>query len=360
MTEPAYGFVTLTDLYNTRVSDIGVDRIYTAIQQSAAEHTRQVNALLSLFCAKTTTALEQRELPGSGTLQPLDASGNPVPVKPSGSYQVAYPIQGGGTAWGANRVTAAAMTVEEVNRHTVNAMNADADWIRRHMLAAVFTNTEWTFFDDIGPTGSQGLGNIVVKPLANGDSVEYVMVGGGSATDNHYLYQSNAIDDSHNPFPTIKSELSEHVSNTPPYVAYVATSLVSSIRGLTNFVEAKDGNIQKGANSDTLITTIPVGFGDELIGYVDGVWIVEWRALPAGYLICHAQGAGTVLKMREYPFAELQGFFSESHSPDGNHKENRMIRYAGFGVDNRVAALVMQIGAGSYSIPSGYTAPLSV
>lgn len=360
MTEPAYGFIGLQDLYNTRVSEVGIERIFTAVQMSATEHNRQITALLSTFVQRTTTPMEQFELPGSGTLQPLDASGNPLPVKHSGSYQVAFPIQGGGTAWGANRVTAAAMTVEEVNRLTVQSMMADADWMKRHLMAAIFTNVTWLYNDEVGPNGSKGLGEITIQPLANADTVEYVMTGGASATDNHYLFQSDPIEDAHNPFPTIKAELSEHVSNKGPYVAYVATNLVSSIMGLTDFIEAKDPNVLKGANSDTLTSTISVGFGDEVIGYVAGVWIVEWRSLPNDYLIAHAQGGGPVLKMREYPFAELQGFFAENFSPDGNHKENRMIRYAGFGVSNRVAALVMQIGAGSYSVPTGYLAPLPV
>jgi hypothetical protein len=64
--------------------------------------------------------------------------------------------------------------------------------------------------------------------------------------------------------------------------------------------------------------------------------------------------------MREYDAPELQGFFPEDHSPDGNIQEMRMIRYAGYGALNRVAAVVQRIGNGSYAIPSGYTNPLAV
>jgi hypothetical protein len=37
-----------------------------------------------------------------------------------------------------------------------------------------------------------------------------------------------------------------------------------------------------------------------------------------------------------------------------------MIRYAGFGVLNRVAAMITRVGNASYAIPSGFTAPLPV
>jgi len=45
---------------------------------------------------------------------------------------------------------------------------------------------------------------------------------------------------------------------------------------------------------------------------------------------------------------------------DGNHMENRVIRYAGFGVSNRVGAVCYQVGNGTYQVPSAYNAPLAV
>ena len=77
-------------------------------------------------------------------------------------------------------------------------------------------------------------------------------------------------------------------------------------------------------------------------------------------MIGHAQGAGSVLKMREYPATALQGLIPEGFSPDGVLEEIRSLRYAGFGVTNRIAACVQYIGGGSYTIPSGYDAPLPV
>ena len=357
----AYGFVGLEDLYARRVSQVGTARIYTAIQESLAEHTRVVNGLMSAFVERTTAAQEQYELPAGGTLQPLDADGNPLPVKPSGSYQVAFPIQGGGTAWGTNRVTSALMSVEEANRHTMDTQDKDANWLRRHIMGALLDNTTWIYADKIGPNGAKGLGDISIQPLANNDSVLYTRKNGDVAADNHYLAQANAIDDSNNPFPTIYTELNEHPSNAGgPIVVYVATSLVTSIEALTNFVEVKDPDIVPGNSSDTLGGIIDRGFGDEVIGKVDKCWIVEWSQLPSGYMIGHARGGGAVLKMREYPATELQGLFPESHDVDGNHMETRVIRYAGFGVSNRVGAVCYYVGSGTYAIPSGYETPMPV
>ncbi len=357
----AYGFVTLEHLLAQRVAGVGVARIYDAVRESAAEHSRMINGLMAGFVGRTATAQEQFELPAGGTLQPLDESGNPLPVRPSGSYQVAYPIQGGGTAWGGNRVSNALMTVEEANRFTIDAQQKDADWLRRHILAAVLTNTTWTYNDKVGANGGAGLGNITVQPLANNDAVTFVRKGGSIATDNHYLAQAVNIADGANPFPTIYDELMEHPSNDGPVVVYVSTNLKPYIMALANFVEMRDPDIQPGSGSATLVGSLERGFGDAVLGKTDNCWIVEWSALPSGYMLAHATGAGPVLKMREYPSEKLQGFFAENHSPDGNHMEYRMIRYAGFGVANRVAAVAYMIGGGgTYQNPSGLTAPLAV
>lgn len=359
-----YGFQGLSDLYSERVLTVGTARVYDAVRESLAEYTRIAMGLLDVVAAPTTVAQEQIELPGSGTLQPLDEWGNPLPVQPSGSYQVAYPLQGGGTAFGSNRVSRAMMTVEEVARLTMDAMQRDKDWLIRHALAALFTNTTWTFVDKVGANGSKGLGSITIQPLANGDAVLYNRVGGVAASvDTHHLAQANAIGNNDNPFPTIKAELDEHPSNRGPYVAYIASDLVATATALTEFVEVSDPDIRLGSGSDVVVgnTAAILGFGTEVLGKTkSGVWLVEAPVLPSTYIIAVAAGADPVLRMREYAAPELAGLFLETHSDDGNSEANRFIRYAGFGVRNRVGAVVMRIGNASYAIPTGYAAPLAV
>jgi hypothetical protein len=359
-----YGFVGIQDLYAQRVQQAGPDRVWDAIGQSLAEYSRVADAILGAWAQRTTVAMEQVELAGSGTLQPLDEWGNPLPVQPSGYYQVAYPIQGGGTAFGDNRVTRAIMTVEEVARLTMDAMQRDKDWLIRHALAALFTNTTWTFADKVGPNGTKGLGDITIQPLANGDSVTYARKGAlAASTDTHYLAQAGAIADNANPFPTIKAELDEHPSNSGPVVAYIASDLVTTTTALTEFVEVNDPDIRYGADNDTLSANgaALIGPGKEVLGKTkSGVWVVEAPIIPSNYIVAVSTGGGAPLRMREYAAAELQGLFLENHSPDGNQQISRFIRYAGFGARNRVAALAMRIGNGSYAIPTGYTAPLAV
>lgn len=357
--EIAYGFVGMQNLFNKRVAEVGIPRTFDAIRQSVAEHTRLINTLMDAFVERTTIAQEMFELPGSGTLQPLDEVGIPRPTDVGGRYKVAYPIQGGGDAWGKNRVTSALMTVEEANRHTIEAQNKDADWLARHLIAALLSKDSWVYEDKVGVNGTRGFGDLDIMPLANGDTMEYPLINAQPATANHYTAQAVAIDDANNPFANFYSTLTRYPGQKDArVVAYIPENLETAVTGLSNFYEVEDPDIRVGANRDSLKGSIDMGIGDEVLGKIDKVWVVLWKRLPDNYTFAHARGQ-RILKMREYPTPALQGLFTESHSPDGARMETRVIRYAGFGVANRVAAMAHYVGNANYVNPAAYTAPLA-
>jgi hypothetical protein len=357
----AYGFVDLEYLFSQRITSEMIPTIQTAIRASYEEHNRNLNAMMNELATRTTEYKLSFALSSGKKMQPLDEHGNPKPTKPVGKYPIAFPIRGVGDAWGDNRISRVKMTVEEANRFTLEALTADAAWLRDQMLATLFTNVEWTFSDEEHD-------DLTIVPLANGDTITYVRTGGGApATADHYLAQAAAIADATNPYPTIKSTLSAYPGNNGPYVAYIASDLVATTRALATFEPVRDGAILYGSDQTTANAIVnqdlaggnspAIGWGDELLGYVDGVWAIEKKTLPSTYIIAVARGAvEPPLAMREYPEEELQGLFPEFHSPDGNHNEYRSLRYAGFGVRNRVAALVYRIGDAAYAIPTGYDA----
>ncbi len=350
----AYGFIGLEHLGDQRVSDGSVQVVDTAIRASVEEYNRQTTAALAELAERTTEHSLRYQLPGGGTLQPLDEWGNPLPVRVEGYHDIAFPIQGAGTSWGDNRISRNLMTVGEANRQMLNVLQQDADWMRRHILGTLLDNTTWVYAD-------KKKGSLTIQPLANGDSVTYLKKTGATGTDNHYYAQAAAIADGANPFDDWYDELNEHPENAGPYVAYIPSNLKASVMGLTEFKELPDSAIQPGANSDRLVGRVDRGFGDTVLGYVNGVWVVEWSFLPSDYGIVVARGATTSpLMMREYESANLQGLFTENHSPDGNLHEYRFLRYAGFGAYNRVGAMAFRIGNASYAIPTGYATPLAV
>ncbi len=138
MTTPLYGFVNLEHMFDQRVTEAGVAVVSTAIQQSIDEHNRQLDALMQLFASKTTdfkvvfrTATQTRS-------QPIDQDGRARPIQVGGKYEVAFPIQGSGNAWGANHLARLSMTVGEANNITTALLEGDKRWTRDHILAALF------------------------------------------------------------------------------------------------------------------------------------------------------------------------------------------------------------------------------
>lgn len=351
----AYGFVGLENLFVDRVSDENIEVVREAIAQSTAEHNRQVEGVMAEFVEPTEDYTARFKLAGGGTMQPLDEYGNPLPVREAGYYDVAFPIQGAGTAFGDTRVTRALMTVEEANEYTLNTLRRDADWMKRHMLAALFDNVAWTYPDP-------DKGDLTIQPLANGDTVTHIKNNGNQETDDHYLATATAIGDAANPYTGIFTDLMEHpVNQGGTVVCYIPTALKASTLALAAFVDVAQTDVRQGNDTAVLTGSIDRGFGDEVLGKVSNCWIVEWTLLPDEHIVAVVRGTQKpVLKQREYPAASLKGLFQEDHSPDGNLEEHRFIRYCGFGSYNRVGALIQQVGNATYEIPAGYGAPLAV
>lgn len=352
----AYGFIDIQHLFDQRVTEIGVEVIRNAVIETTAAWNEEISTLLSVWAMRSIKHKELVRLPSNQILQPIDQWGNPLPVISAGEYDVGYPIDGGGTAWGTNRVSQELITVEEVNDYVYDSIRGDSNWLRAHMLSSVLDNVAWSYKD-------QQYGTLTVQPLANNDSVTYLKTGAVAATtDNHYSAQADAITDAANPFPGIYDELQEHPSNSGPFVSYVPTNLTDSIESLEAFLPTDDPDVIRSSLSDRLSsdgTDTILGPGSEILGKANRMWIVEWRNLPDNYIVSMALGASPFMLMREYPAPKLQGLFPEFHSPDGNLFINRLLRYCGFGVRDRVAACVHQVGNATYQVPTGFNAPLN-
>jgi hypothetical protein len=353
--ELAYGFASLSQFLSERSSTVGLNVISDALRASSAEWTRSTNELLSLLAERTTVAQERYLLPGSGSLQKLDEFGVPLVVVPSGYYDVAFPIDGGGTAYGRNRVTRVIETVADINRDQLDAEMKDAVWLRNHLLAALLDNTTRTWIDP-------QFGTLTVRPLAlTSDGVTYLRTGGTATTAQHYVAQTADIEDATNPYTVAYTALSAHPSNAGrTVVTFIPPANAAKTLALTSFYDVTDPNIIYGADSDRLAANGDQfrGMGEKVLGYVSNQWIVQWGALPDNYLLSLVVGRPP-LAMREHADPALQGLFPEIHSPDGARLERRYIRYAGFGVRNRISAFVTQVNGGdtTYDIPTGYAAP---
>jgi hypothetical protein len=350
-----YGFHNLRDLLTERVTDTNIPQINAAIDQALAEHNRQMDALMSLF-VRTTTEYKQRYRSAKNKrLQPLDEIGRARPTKRAGHYDVAWPIQDAGDAFGVDYVTRVKMTVQEVNDWLAETMIADKRWLRDHLLAALLDNTTWTYPD-------QAYGDLTIQPLANGDATVYNLQSGADtgATAQHYTGQANAIGaGADNPYPVLRDLLMNKPENGGEVIAFIPSGLRAATEALATFIERTDPNIAPGTSTTQLTGTLGVSYPGRLVGYeTSGVWIVEWMQLPAGYVIAVATEGERPLAMRQHPEAQLQGFRRVADRDDYPWYESQYVRRAGFGAWNRVGAAVREIADATYEIPTGYTTPM--
>ena len=152
----------------------------------------------------------------------------------------------------------------------------------------------------------------------------------------------------------------EHPDNGGEVVAFIPTHLKADVMDLTAFMPAADPNVRAGLSSDVLVGNLGVQYPGELFGYHSSrVWLVEWRSLPDHYIIATTTTGEPPLGMREDDEPELRGFRQVGTRSDFPFAETQWMRRAGFGAWNRVGAVVLLSGTGSYSVPSGYTCPLA-
>lgn len=347
-----YGLLNMQDLANERVTEVGVDRVMSAVDQSFAEHNRQLDALMGLFVTRTTKFKGRFQTAANARLQPLDNSGRALPIKPSGKYDLAWPLQMGGAAWGYDYVTGQKLTVGEIARVTTTMLDADARWIRDHILAALFyksSTNPWTFVDDEH-------GSLSIYGLANGDSTTYNLISGAdsSATDDHLLFDDTPAQDT---FITIYNELMEHPENGGDVIAFIPTNLRTLVEAIATFYPIEDPDLRIGAASTVLSGRLGVPVPGQVLGKVEKVWIVEWKSLPDDYIVGVTTEGERPLAMREDEEASLRGFKQVAVREDHPWYEKQWLRRAGVGAWNRVGAIVVK-DAASYSIPTGYSSPL--
>lgn len=349
-----YGFYDLQSVFNQQVTGDLIPEINAAIDRTLAEHNRQSAALFNLIARQTTDYKLRYNTPGAETLQPGDENGRYLPTQGGSSYDVAFPLQFAGTAFGANRTALAKMTVQQVNNVLAQKLVGDIRWRRNHIIGSVFAASSWTFTD-------KQHGALTIQPLANGDSTVYSIMSGtdAGATDNHLYAQAGDFDDATNPLPNIREELLEHPENDGEVVAFVASDQADGIQGLAGFKEYLDPDITTGSGTDALTGRLGVPVPGTVIGKSDKVWIVEWKSLPSGYGFAVTTGGEPVLGARQQPEAELQGFQRIGRNSMTPFNEDQYERQEGYGVWNRVGAVAFYTGtSATYAVPTNYSTPM--
>jgi hypothetical protein len=353
-----FGALGINDSDRVFLSTMGQRVVYDAIGQVLAQHNADLQAAMSVFIEATTSDQKFRyKLPGGGRLQRLGTQAPSGAVKAYGSWDVAFPLEGFGAQLAGNRVDMAYMSAQDLDRHLNTIIQQDINTVRFEILKALLNSGQDTFVDPIW-------GSLSIEPLANGDSVVYPPVLGSEteATENHYIetgYAAASISDTNNPYILLANELEEHFgapSGGSNIVAFINNAQTTLTSALSDFTEVVDRFTAPGSQRDTL-QSLPATLPGRVVGRTNGVWVVEWRFVPANYIVGIHLDAPKPLFQRVDP-ADTglpQGLTlvaqDEDHPITSSYYEHRF----GLGCGNRLNGVVYELGTGgTYTVPTAY------
>ncbi len=352
-----FGHLNISDSDYVMNNTVGQGVIWEAVQEYLGNYNRQVELAMSTFIAKTTELYKLRyKMPGGGYLQRRGSDGSYAATKAYGQWDVAFPLEDFGAQIAGNDVDMAYMTVQELDRHVRSVALQDTNTLRYELLKRLFKNTATTFADPL-------YGNLTIEAAANGDSVVYPPVMGSEteATDDHYLesgYASASISDTNNPLVTIHDELAEHYQIGPgeQIVTFINKAERAKVEALTDFDDVQNPHVRPGTDTSVPIG-MPTGVPGIVIGFSNGVWVVNWDWIPSGYMLGVSLDAEPPLQLRVDPAATglgsgLQLVAEEEEFP---FKHSFWRRRFGVGYGNRLNTAVMELGTGgTYTIPTAY------
>lgn len=356
-----FGVLGLDDNDRSFVNTLGQEVVFEGINETLARHNADLMAAMSVFVDGETESFKFKyKLPGGGYLQRRGGKAQSGNVRRAGEWNVALPLEDFGAAIGGDDVSLAYMTMQELDAHLNTIIQQDINTMRRQILSAILDNVQYTFPDPIH-------GDLTIEPLANGDAVVYPPVLGSDteATDNHFIetnYAPASISDTNDPYVTGANELEEHFgapTSGSNIVALINNDATAKTRDLAAFVPVTDMGIQPGQDTATVLG-LPANLPGRLLGRHEeaGVWIAEWRHLPATYMTFIHLDAPKPLRVRRDPANTglprgLQLISTSDVYPlQNSHYRNRY----GVAVVNRLNGVVLELGTGgTYTVPSGYS-----
>lgn len=353
-----FGLLDIASSDRVFVNTVGQGVVYDAVNELTERWNTEVSEMMDVFLEEETELFKERYyLPAGGYMERRGKQTTTGAVQTVGSYDVAYPLEDFGSQIAGTDIDLAYMSVQDLDRHLQSVFTRDANTIRFEMLKALFNDNQDTFVDELH-------GSLSIEPLANGDAVVYPPVIGSSteSTDDHYLesgYVSSAVSDDNNPLITLKDEIEEHFGvpqGGGNMIVFIAQAERSVIEDLTDYDQIIDFKIAPGADTD-IVTGLPAGLPGTLIGRSNTVWVVEWRHLPATYMIAIDPDQLSPLKLRQDPADTglARGLSLIATNDKYPMEQSHWRRRFGLGVANRLNGAIMEVAnGGSYTIPTAY------
>lgn len=347
MPNTVWGILGLNDQFAS-VSDVGEQRIFTAVNQLAAAQSAEVEAISRMLVESDTTRhTEYYYIPTGGRMQEAGRLTRPGAVKGLNRYSVGYPLRDARDQVAYDDISIAYMSVTEVQAHISTVFNRHMDWVRYHQLRAIFNKTNEVFADE-----TENM-EITVRRLANTDGTPYPPLFGydiqDSLTDhNHYLvsgYAAAAISDINNPFPVLRNHIAEHFGQGVDVVVFVNPDHEAVISALTGFVEAGDPALSQPATETALVGRAPRVPG-VIAGRVNRTWVSLWQSIPPNYMFAFDPTLAPPLKRRIDRATGIMGRGQLSlvaRQTEFPLQESFWRDRRGYGVGNRLNGVAMEL-----------------
>ncbi len=356
-----YGLLGIQDYEADRtfVNQVGQHIVYEAVQREINRINEELNGAIRVFVSETTEDFKRRyKLPGAGYMQLRSRIAPIGATKQTGGWDVAFPLLDYGDSIATDDVSVAYMSVRDLNVHLDSIQARSINTTRHAILQSLLNNTVWPFKDELN-------GDLNVQPLANQDGTVYPPVIGSDAEaeDNHYLvsgYTTATISDANDPFPVIVDELAEHFGQSAEgdnIVVFFGTGMTGKVEDLSDFEVVNDRYIQMGANANEVVG-LPANLPGVVKGrHAKGAWGVEWRRMPADYMLAiHMDVEAPLIERVDTAASGLERGLQMVARNEAFPLEQSFYRMRrGFGAGNRLNGVVMQMKApGAFDIPAAF------
>lgn len=359
------GYNEVEDLITETSDGFPLGGMWAEFQRTIALWNRQRDALTNILTFRVSDPVEGVRYPIEQDFQEATEFGEPTGIRLGPSYRHGYDFKWYDLAIRYTWQYLAEASAEQLRALHSTALEADNRLVFTKILRAIFNNVTRTAEID----GD----NINVYPFYNGDSLvppKWKTTTFSTGHD-HYLTSGAAVVDSAD-LDDLIAHITEHgytVQRGSRIVILVNEQEADVIRQFTT-VDGDKFTFIPSTNNVSGGVILPAGqiigqptvsnfAGLETIGTYGVATIVKEDYIPAGYMLGFATGGedniSNPVGIREHEKASLRGLrLVKGRTPDYPLIDSFYLHGMGTGVRHRGAGAVMQITAGSYSIPSDY------
>jgi hypothetical protein len=349
------GFGTLTTfdtlqsqaVANLSIAQFGEDRAFDAIEDALIAHNNLLRDSMADFVEPTNDRLRRYGGPDSMSMEELDEFGSADAQKITAGSNIGFPLKFFGIALQWTRLFFQNALASELAAQVTASQDADVKNIHRQLKLAIFNPVDYTFSDK-----RIDRVNLPVKALINADGAPIPIAPDGTifdgTTHTHYLTTTSL---SSTDLTALTETVIEHFLDGSVMVMINRAQEIG-IRGMNGFTAYLDARLLAPTTALAAPYTAldPAQLTNRAIGVYGAaeVWVKPW--IPAGYIVAVHQGSGDkALAMRTRPGSgDLELLYDFEEHP---LRARSLGREFGFGVWNRVAAAVLQVGTSTYTAP---------